>query len=213
MSRTHLHNMMTSSNGNIFRATRPLCGEFTGPGEIPAQRPVTRTVHVFFDLRLNKRLIKQPWGWWFETPSWSLWRHCNEFLFSYIVKNVYVHKYLKWNIWNIVVYYNRIKNVITTLMTEMHIRRAANPQKVFYLRSLMHTHPPPPPPYTLSLQWPSYSKFSQLSYEPGCSHELWCRKCATWLWNEYALFFSKILFYAHIQRYTATAGTKCYKTM
>ena len=32
---------------------------------------------VFFDLRLNKRLSKQPWGWWFETPSWSLWRHCN----------------------------------------------------------------------------------------------------------------------------------------
>ena len=31
---------------------------------------------VFFDLRLNKRLSKQPWGWWFETPSWSLWRQC-----------------------------------------------------------------------------------------------------------------------------------------
>ena len=25
-------------------------------------------------------------------------------------------------------------------------------------------------PYTLSLQYPSYSKFSQLSYESGCSH-------------------------------------------
>ena len=25
------HSMMTSSNGNIFRATGPLCGEFTGP--------------------------------------------------------------------------------------------------------------------------------------------------------------------------------------
>ena len=25
--------MMTSSNGNIFRVTDPLCGEFTGPGE------------------------------------------------------------------------------------------------------------------------------------------------------------------------------------
>ena len=25
----------------------------------------------------NKRLSKQPWGWWFETPSWSLWRHGN----------------------------------------------------------------------------------------------------------------------------------------
>ena len=27
---------------------------------------------------LNKRLSKQSWGWWFETPSHSLWRHCNE---------------------------------------------------------------------------------------------------------------------------------------
>ena len=69
--------MMTSSNGNIFRVTGPLCGEFTGPGEFPAQRPVTRSFDVFFDLRLNKRLSKQPWGGWFETPSWSLWRQCN----------------------------------------------------------------------------------------------------------------------------------------
>ena len=69
--------MMTSSNGTIFRVTGPLCGEFTGPGEFPAQRPVTRSFDVFFDIRLNKRLSKQSWGWWFETPSWSLWRHCN----------------------------------------------------------------------------------------------------------------------------------------
>ena len=70
--------MMTSSNGNIFRVTGPLCGEFTGPGEFPTQRPVTQSFDVFFDLRLNKRLSKQPWGWWFETPSWSLWRHRND---------------------------------------------------------------------------------------------------------------------------------------
>ena len=69
--------MMTSSNGNIFRVTGPLCGEFTGPGEFPTQRSVTRSFDVFFDLRLNKRLSKQPWGWWFEPPSWSLWRHRN----------------------------------------------------------------------------------------------------------------------------------------
>ena len=72
--------MMTSSNGNIFRVTGPLCGEFTGParpGEFPTQRPVTRSFDVFFDLRLNKRLSKQLRGWWFETQSWSLWRHCN----------------------------------------------------------------------------------------------------------------------------------------
>ena len=51
--------MMTSSNGNIFRVT----------GEFPAQRPVTRSFDVFFDPRLNNRLGKQSWGWWFETPS------------------------------------------------------------------------------------------------------------------------------------------------
>ena len=26
---------------------------------------------------LNKRLSKQSWGWWFETSSCPLWRHCN----------------------------------------------------------------------------------------------------------------------------------------
>ena len=47
-------------------------------GEFPAQRPVTRSFDVvFFDLRLNKHLSKQWWGWWFETPSRPLWRHCN----------------------------------------------------------------------------------------------------------------------------------------
>ena len=69
--------MMTSSNGNIFRVTGHLRGEFTGPGEFPTQRPVTRSFDVFFDLRLNKRLSKQSWGWWFETLSRPLWRHCN----------------------------------------------------------------------------------------------------------------------------------------
>ena len=67
--RPFIFTMMTSSNGNIFRVTGPLCGEFTGPGEFPTQRPVTRSFDIYFDLRLNKRLSKQPWGWWFETPS------------------------------------------------------------------------------------------------------------------------------------------------
>ena len=51
-----LDKMMTSSNGNIFRVTGHLCGEFTGPGEFPTQKPVTRSFDVFFDLCLNKRL-------------------------------------------------------------------------------------------------------------------------------------------------------------
>ena len=70
--------MMTSSNGNIFRVTGHLRGEFTVPGEFPAQRPVTRSFDVFFDLRLNKRLSKQSWGWLFETLSCPLCRHCND---------------------------------------------------------------------------------------------------------------------------------------
>ena len=69
--------IMTSSNGNIFRLTGHLCGEFTGRGDFPTQRPVTRSFDVFFDLRLNKRLSEQSWGWWFETLSCPLWRHRN----------------------------------------------------------------------------------------------------------------------------------------
>ena len=52
-------------------------------GKFPTQRPVTRSFDVFFDLRPNKRLSKHWWGWWFETPSRPLWRHCNA-IFSYL---------------------------------------------------------------------------------------------------------------------------------
>ena len=69
--------MMASSNGNIFCVTGHLCGNSPVSGEFPAQRPVTRSFDVFFDLRPNKRLSKQWWGWWFETLSCPLWRHCN----------------------------------------------------------------------------------------------------------------------------------------
>ena len=61
-----------------FPRNWPFVRWITGPGEFPPQRPVTQSLDVFFDLRLNKRLSKQPWGWWFETLSWSLWRQCND---------------------------------------------------------------------------------------------------------------------------------------
>ena len=60
-------------------------------GEFPAQRPVTRSFDVFFDLRLNKWLSKQSWGWWFETLSCPLWRHRNVI----IVFSLY-WKFLYW---------------------------------------------------------------------------------------------------------------------
>ena len=62
-----------------FSALLAICaGNSPVPGEFPAQRPVTRSFAVFFDLRLNKRLSKQSWGWWFKTFSRPLWRHCND---------------------------------------------------------------------------------------------------------------------------------------
>ena len=73
-----IRDMMTSSNGNIFRVTGPLYGEFTGPRWIPRTKPVTELWCFLSHRCLNKRLSKQSRRWWFETPSCSLWRHCND---------------------------------------------------------------------------------------------------------------------------------------
>ena len=73
-----MYDMITSSNGNIFRVTGHLCGEFIGPGEFRAQRSVARSFDVFSDLRLNTQLSKQWSGWWFETLLCPSWRHCND---------------------------------------------------------------------------------------------------------------------------------------
>ena len=50
------------------------------PGDFPAQRPVTRSFDVFFDLRLNNQLSEQSWGWRFKTLSCPLLRHSNAVL-------------------------------------------------------------------------------------------------------------------------------------
>ena len=61
-----------------FAALLTLCEENTPfTGGFPSPRPVTRRFKFLFDLRLDKRLSKQSRRWWFETPSRSLWRHCN----------------------------------------------------------------------------------------------------------------------------------------
>ena len=61
-----------------FSAFLALCaGNSPVSGEFHTQTPVTRSFDVFFDMRLNKRLSKQTWGWWFETLSRPLWRHRN----------------------------------------------------------------------------------------------------------------------------------------
>ena len=88
-------------------------------GEFPTQRPVTRSFDVFFDLRLNKRLSKQWWGWWFETPSRPWWRHCNENI--YIISLCFV---LLWSH----IYPSVFINVIYPYFSWLLQRRWANPQ-------------------------------------------------------------------------------------
>ena len=62
-----------------FSALLAICaGNSPVPGEFPAQRPVTWSFDVFFDLRPNKWLSQQWWSWWFETPSCPLWLHRND---------------------------------------------------------------------------------------------------------------------------------------
>ena len=66
-------------------------------GEFPSQRTVTRGFDVFFDLRLNKRLSKQSRRRWFETPSRSLRRHCNDD-FPFHISNSLTNSL--WWVWN-----------------------------------------------------------------------------------------------------------------
>ena len=49
------------------------------PRWIPRTKASDAKLWCLFDLTLNKRFSKQSWGWWFETPSLSLWRHCNDY--------------------------------------------------------------------------------------------------------------------------------------
>ena len=71
--------------------------------KFPRYWPFVRGIHrsrssdVFFDMHMNTRLSKQSWGWWFETPSWSLWRYCNdEFL---VPRGVYAQLGEEFMVW------------------------------------------------------------------------------------------------------------------
>ena len=79
------------THDEIFRVTGHLWGNSLVTGEFPAQRPVTRSFDVLFDLRLNKRLSKQWWCWWFETPSRPLWRRsiCGNIESQYVDSQLY----------------------------------------------------------------------------------------------------------------------------
>ena len=77
-----------------FSALLAICaGTSPVPGEFPAQRPVTRSFDVFYDLRSNERLRKQWRGWWFEKQSCPLWRHRNNYQYDDVIKKKYFPRY------------------------------------------------------------------------------------------------------------------------
>ena len=85
-----------------FSTLLALCaGNSLVTGEFPSQRPVTRSFNVFFDLCLNKRLSKHLRDRRIETPSPSLWRHCND-VPCHVVKSLKLIWKLgtgRWNLW------------------------------------------------------------------------------------------------------------------
>ena len=70
---------------------------YEGNPPVTGQRPVARSFDVFFDLRLNKKLSKQSRRLWFETPSRSSWRHCNELAKCCETSEYIAHAHLRYN--------------------------------------------------------------------------------------------------------------------
>ena len=71
----------------------PLWRQSTGHRWIPLTKASDAELWCFLDLRLNKRLSKQPMLRWSKTPSRSLWRHCNEQWYLYNVLGI-----LRWSL-------------------------------------------------------------------------------------------------------------------
>ena len=95
--------MMTSSNGNIFRVTGPWCGEFIGDRWIHLTKASDAEFWCVFYLSLNTRLSKQSRRWWFQTPSSSLWRRCDdieaETTLQTFPRRYFKCTYLNENVW------------------------------------------------------------------------------------------------------------------
>ena len=69
--------MMTSSNGNIFRVTGPLCGEFTDHRWTPLTKASSAELWCFLWSAPEQTVEYTIEILVFETPSRSLWHHCN----------------------------------------------------------------------------------------------------------------------------------------
>ena len=70
--------MMTSWYGNVFASLALWVGTSLVSGEFPLKGQWRGALIFSLICALNRlKLSKQSWGWWFEMPSPSWWRHCN----------------------------------------------------------------------------------------------------------------------------------------
>ena len=78
----NFNHMMTSSNGDIFRVSGLLCGEFTGLTK-------ASDADLWWFLWSPPEYTVVQTSWWFETPSRPLWRHRNEMICTW---NLWLHR-------------------------------------------------------------------------------------------------------------------------
>ena len=77
------------------------------PGEFSSRRPVTRSIDVYLDLRLNTRLSKHSRRRWLDTSWRSLSRHCNDKKYNTSRCNRWCDKFC----YGLVVSYNNLISV------------------------------------------------------------------------------------------------------
>ena len=135
--------LMTSSNGSIFRVTGPLWGEFTGGWWIPLTKASDAQLWCFLWYTFDKRLRKQSKRQWFETPSCSLWLHCNGFHFIWslfarvpLTRSQHWKKYLSPNS-----YYMYLNLWWSTSLTHICVRRTQRVNPLFGTKPLFEPMP------------------------------------------------------------------------
>ena len=141
-----------------FSALLAFCaGTSPVTGKFPAQKQWRGALMFSLICTLHKRLSKQSRGWWFETPSRSLWRHCNVWVLYLVtvqhhwivwlkVSGIWCQKLLNrritsvlkfiWSLWYLLIFEASLTS--STIHNEIHIR-------TFFIASLenhkWHQHP------------------------------------------------------------------------
>ena len=139
---------MTPSNGNIFRVTGPLCGEFTNYRWIPLTKASDAELWCFLCLYLNKRFSKQSWinGWVNNREAGDLRRHRGhydvivmyciycalQFVVTWVVAPIFMWYHMVWILWHP----TGFKAFINTVSTFWNIQIALSLILYLYLLEL-----------------------------------------------------------------------------